>query len=62
MWLKNKNKLNMTYNDNIEDPNYSIISPYNFFVGGDYARVIILLYILFSFLLNLLIIIAIIIS
>ena len=52
----------MTYNDNIEDPNYSINSPYNFFVGGDYARVIILLYILFSFLLNLLIIIAIIIS
>lgn len=52
----------MTYNDNIEDPNYSIYTAYNFFVGGDYVRVIILLYILFSFILNVLIIVAIIIS
>ena len=52
----------MTYNDNITDPNYSIFTPYNFFVGGDSARVIILLYIIFSFILNALIIIAIIIS
>ena len=49
----------MTYNDNISDPDYSIFNAYNFFIAGDYSRVIILLYILFSFLLNLLIIISI---
>lgn len=41
-----------TYYDNINDPNYSIFSTYNFFVGGDYVRVIILLYIVLSFIFN----------
>ena len=52
----------MTYNDDIDDPNYSIFTAYNFFIGGDYVRVIILLYILFSTILNLLIIVSIIIT
>ena len=52
----------MAYNDNIDDPNYSIFSAYNFLIGGDYVRVIILLYILLSTLLNLSIIVSIIIS
>ena len=52
----------MTYNDDIDDPNYSIFTAYNFLIGGDYVRVIILLYILFSTLLNLIIIVAVIIS
>ena len=52
----------MPYNDNIENPDYSITTAYNFFIGGDFVRVIILLYILFCFILNLLIIIAIFIS
>ena len=50
----------MAYNDDINNPNYSIISAYNFFIGGDYVRVIILFYILFCFILNVLIIIEII--
>ena len=49
----------MPYNDDINNPDYSIINAYNFFVGDDYVRVIILLYILFCFILNILIIIAI---
>ena len=49
----------MPYNDDINNPDYSIINAYNFFVGGDFVRVIILLYILFCFILNILIIIAI---
>ena len=52
----------MTYNDDINDPNYSILNAYNFFIAGDYVRVIILLYIVFSFILNLIIIFAIFIS
>ena len=52
----------MPYNDDINNPDYSIINPYNFFVGGDYVRVIILLYIFFCFILNILIIIVITIS
>ena len=52
----------MKYNDDINDSNYSIFNAYNFFIAGDYVRVIILLYILFSFILNLIIIIAIFIS
>ena len=52
----------MTYNDDIDDPNYSIFTAYNFLIGGDYVRVIILLYILLSTLLNLSIIVSIIIS
>ena len=52
----------MTYNDDINDPNYSILNAYNFFIAGDYVRVIIFLYIVFSFILNLIIIIAIFIS
>ena len=50
----------MAYDDDINNPNYSIISAYNFFIGDDYVRVIILFYILFCFILNILIIIAII--
>ena len=53
---------NDTYNDNIDDPDYSIFSAYNFFVGGDYVRVIILLYIFFSFFFGLIIIVSIYIS
>ena len=52
----------MKYNDDIYDPNYSIFTAYNFFIGGDYVRVIILIYILISTLLNLIIIVAIIIA
>ena len=52
----------MAYNDNIDDPNYSIFTAYNFFIGGDYVRVIILLYILLSTILNMIIIASIIIS
>ena len=52
----------MAYNDNIDDPNYSIFTAYNFFIGGDYVRVIILLYILLSTILNMIIIVSIIIS
>ncbi len=52
----------MPYNDNIEDPNYSIFNAYNFFIGDDPIRLIILFYIFFCFVLNILIIIIIIIS
>lgn len=52
----------MPYNDDIEDPNYSIFNAYNFFIGGDPVRLIILFYIFFCFVLNILIIIAIFIS
>ena len=47
---------------NITDPEYSVFNAYNFFIAHDYVRVIILFYILFGFILNILIIIAIIAS
>ena len=52
----------MKYNDDITNPKYSIFNAYNFFIGHDFVRVIILLYILFGFILNILIIITIILS
>lgn len=52
----------MPYNDNITNPDYSILTTYNFYVGGDYVRVIILIYILLCFIFNLFILIAILIS
>jgi hypothetical protein len=52
----------MPYNDDIKDPNYSIFNAYNFFIGHDPFRLIILFYIFFCFALNILIIIIIFIS
>lgn len=52
----------MPYNDDIEDPNYSIFNAYNFFIGGDAIRLIILFYIFICFALNIIIIITIFIS
>jgi hypothetical protein len=52
----------MPYNDDIKDPNYSIFNGYNFFIGHDPIRLIILFYIFFCFVLNILIIIVIFIS
>ena len=52
----------MPYNDDIEDPNYSVFNAYNFFIGHDPIRLIILFYIFSCFILNILIIIVIFIS
>ena len=52
----------MSYNDNIDDPDYSIFNAYNFFFGGDYTRVIVLIYIFLCIALNILIYIAIFLS
>ena len=52
----------MPYNDDIKDPNYSVFNAYNFFIGNDPFRLIILFYIFFCFALNILIIIIIFIS
>ena len=52
----------MPYNDDIDDPNYSVFNAYNFFIGHDPFRLIILFYIFFCFALNILIIIIIFIS
>ena len=49
----------MPFNYNIKDPDYSIFNAYNFFIGGDYTRMIILIYIFLCITLNILIYISI---
>ena len=52
----------MPYNDDINDPDYSIFNAYYFFIGGDNTRLIILIYIFLCIALNILIYIAIFLS